>query len=248
VTWAGAGLNWKNDAAGCPQCAGRIIFQSGGGNDWKCDDCGLSRPVPDIWTDETPAAPPGGRALLASGESYDIGLQLPGRCNQANAVTVLAAVGALGYPLDQALAAMAAVRDVAGRYATVETGGATARLLLAKNPAGWAEVFDMLAPPPAPLVVAINARRADGHDPSWLWDVPFERLAGRQVVATGERYRDLAVRLLYAGVDHTCEPDLMQALAAATTAVTGAAGGGAPVDVVANYTAFSQLRARVGGR
>ena len=34
------------------------------------------------------------------------------------------------------------------------------------------------APPPAPVVVAINARIADGRDPSWLWDVPFERLAG----------------------------------------------------------------------
>ena len=29
---------------------------------------------------------------------------------------------------------------------------------------------------------SINARIADGHDPSWLWDVPFERLAGRLVV------------------------------------------------------------------
>ena len=92
---------------------------------------------------------------------------------------------ALGYPSAGSLAAvgaMAAVREVAGRYATVDTGATSARLLLAKNPAGWAEVFDMLMPAPGPVVVAINARTADGHDPSWLWDVSFERLAGRLVV------------------------------------------------------------------
>ena len=59
----------------------------------------------------------------------------------------------------------------------------------------------------APLVVSINARVADGADPSWLWDVPFERLAGRPVVATGDRFRDLSVRLHYAGVAHATEAD-----------------------------------------
>ena len=85
-----------------------------------------------------------------------------------------------------------------------------------------------------PVVIGINSRIADGHDPSWLWDVPFEKLAGRKVVATGERCRDLAVRLKYAGLEH-----LVVARADA-----GAAGaGGAPaVEYVGNYTAFQQLR------
>ena len=70
----------------------------------------------------------------------------------------------------------------------------------------------MLAPAPAPVVIAINARTADGHDPSWLWDVPFELLRGRAVTATGERGLDLAVRLHYGEVDHTVEPSLSEAL------------------------------------
>ena len=53
-----------------------------------------------------------------------------------------------------------------------------------------------------PVVLSVNARIADGLDPSWLWDVPFERLAGRPVVATGDRRLDLAVRLRYAEVAH----------------------------------------------
>ena len=76
------------------------------------------------------------------------------------------------------------------------------------RPAGWRCSTCWPRPPP-PVVVAINARIADGQDPSWLWDVPFERLQGRLVVATGERSRDLAVRLHYAGVEHRHQPDLM---------------------------------------
>ena len=75
--------------------------------------------------------------------------------------------------------------------------------MLAKNPAGWDELLDLVAGSDAPLVVSINARIADGADPSWLWDVPYERLAGRAVVATGDRFRDLSVRLHYGGVRHT---------------------------------------------
>ena len=77
----------------------------------------------------------------------------------------------------------------------------------------------------------INARIADGHDPSWLWDVPFERLRGRFVVATGERRLDLAVRLRYAEVDHVVADSLTEAVRTAD----------APrIDVAANYTAFQE--------
>jgi UDP-N-acetylmuramyl tripeptide synthase len=127
---------------------------------------------------------------------------------------------------------------VDGRYRVVPVGGSQARLLLAKNPPGWLEVFDMLAPPPGPVVVVINARLADGRDPSWLWDVPFERLAGRPVAATGERSRDLAVRLWYAGVEHQRIPDPVDAIRAL---------GPGPVDVAANYTALRDLDARLRG-
>ena len=85
------------------------------------------------------------------------------------------------------------------------------------------------------VVVAINARIADGRDPSWLWDVPFERLAGRFVVASGERRHDLAVRLGYAGVDHACAPSL----AGAVEAVHRQSGHRTDevIDVIGNYTA-----------
>jgi UDP-N-acetylmuramyl tripeptide synthase len=107
--------------------------------------------------------------------------------------------------------------------------------MLAKNPAGWDELLDLVAESDAPLVVSINARVADGADPSWLWDVPFELLVSRSVVATGDRVRDLSVRLHYAGVTHATEPDPVQAVLAAADGTT------AVVDVIGNYTAFHDL-------
>ncbi len=132
---------------------------------------------------------------------------LPGRFNQANALLAAVAAEACGIDAGEALDAMAEVKEVAGRFTVRAFGATRARLMLAKNPAGWDELLDLVAGASAPLVVSINARVADGADPSWLWDVPFERLAGRTVVATGDRYRDLSVRLRYAGVAHTTEAD-----------------------------------------
>ncbi len=227
VRWVGAGQPWTLDASGCPSCGGRIRF--GGTDGWGCDGCDLRRPPLDVVLGDDAIVVRGGRRV-------DLQLLLPGRANQANAAMALTVATVLGADPDRAAAAMAEIAEVVGRYASVRVGGQQARLLLAKNPAGWLEVFDVLRPPPLPVVVIINARTADGKDPSWLWDVAFERLAGRLVIASGERSRDLAVRLRYAGVEHQHQPDPVAAIAAT----------GAPVvDVVANYTSFQALRARL---
>jgi UDP-N-acetylmuramyl tripeptide synthase len=227
VRWVGAGQPWTLDAAGCPRCGGRICFEADG--DWSCGQCHLRRPPLDVRLDKTTVVGPGEQRT-------PLELTLPGRANRANAVMALTVAGLLGADWRRAAEAMSQVREVVGRYARVRVGGSEARLLLAKNPAGWVEVFDILQAPPMPVVVVINARIADGRDPSWLWDVPFERLRGRLVLASGERSRDLAVRLRYAGVEHRHEPDPVAAILAA-----GAPG----VEVVANYTSFQALRARL---
>ena len=235
VHWVGAGLRWQHDAVGCPSCEGRIEFGEGG---WSCCDCGFARPDVEVdlvagvgsGADATPTA------VWADGRRRELRLALPGRFNQANALLAAVAAEACGIDAAAALDAMASVQEVAGRFTVRSFGPARARLMLAKNPAGWDELLDLVAGASGPLVVSINARVADGADPSWLWDVPFERLAGRRVVATGDRFRDLSVRLRYAEVAHTTEPSPVRA-------VTEAAGADpdALVDVIGNYTAFHDL-------
>ncbi len=229
VVWVAAGQLWRQDAVGCPECTGRITF--GPGADWSCG-CGFRRPRPD-------AALRGEVLVTADGRELGIRLVLPGRCNLANAAVAAVAAGVLGVDEAAALAGMESVSDVEGRFATVTSGDVRVRLLLAKNPAGWTELLDLLEGSTDPVVIGINARVADGRDPSWLWDVPLERLAGRLVVATGERCRDLAVRLRHGGVDHVTVADDLEALRAA---------GSPQVQYVGNYTAFQDMRRRLAQR
>jgi UDP-N-acetylmuramyl tripeptide synthase len=226
VIWVGVGQPWHKDATGCPCCGGRIHFDELG---WACSSCQLARPTPKFRAEGEELVGPDGR--------FPLRLDLPGRANRANAVMAAVTATVAGVGLEAALSAMTATSEVDGRYRRAAVGGAEARLLLAKNPAGWLEVFDMLAPAPGPVVVVINARIADGRDPSWLWDVPFERLVGRPVVASGDRSRDLSVRLRYAGVEHRRIDDPFAAVAAL---------GPGLVDVAANYTAMRAFNQRLG--
>jgi len=226
VVWVAAGGLWQADAHHCPACDAEVRFAGPGeAPGWRCG-CGLERPLPDAVLD--------GEILVTDGRSARVDLAIPGRFNLANAAMAAVAATVLGRDLGGALGAIGRVDEVAGRFAVVKDGPVAVRLLLAKNPAGWSELIAMIAASRRPVVVAINARDADGHDPSWLWDVPFERLAGATVVATGERRDDLAVRLKHAGVAHVVVDDQVAALHVAAPE--------GDVDYVGNYTAFQQLR------
>jgi UDP-N-acetylmuramyl tripeptide synthase len=173
------------------------------------------------------------------GQGHDVTLGVPGAVNVGNAALAAATASLWGVSAADALAAMTSIRTVEGRYLSTSYAGSAVRLLLAKNPAGWTEALTMVPAERQQVVVAVNARAADGRDPSWLWDVPFEQLAGRRAVATGERSRDVAVRLRYAGVDHERIDDPAAALTAAARL--------GPVEVLANYTAFQTYRKVVRG-
>jgi len=244
VRWVGAGQVWHDDAVGCPACGGRIGFSDDGR--WACDTCEFARP-------DTAADVVGDELVLSDGSRHPIRIALPGQFNRANAgmvavaaLPLLAAAGERdrdgGPPtVDLVLGRLATVTEVAGRFSTVVRSGRPVRLLLAKNPAGWTAIFDLLdetGDTDAPMVLSVNARTADGLDTSWLWDVPFERLAGRPVVATGDRRLDLAVRLRYAEVAH----DVVDGPLAALDHALAAPGPEATTEFLGNYTAFADLR------
>jgi UDP-N-acetylmuramyl tripeptide synthase len=227
VIWVSAGQRWHSDAAVCPACGGVISRDADG---WR-SDCGLRRPTPD-WVVE------GNTVTDSTGAQHQLTLAIPGDVNVGNAALAAAAATLWDVSPSNAFAAMAGIAEVEGRYLATTYDGIAARLLLAKNPAGWVEALSMLPADDVGVIVAVNARAADGRDPSWLWDVPFEALQGRYAVATGERSRDVAVRLHYAGVEHTRVDDAAAALRSA--------GEHGPVEILANYTAFQTYRRVVG--
>jgi UDP-N-acetylmuramyl tripeptide synthase len=165
-----------------------------------------------------------------AGEALTLDLQIPGSFNEANALMALEALVVLGIDVHEALERMRQLRSVAGRFELRSWQGRTWRLMLAKNPAGFASLFDLVEGTKSDLVVAINANVADGRDPSWLYDAHFERLRGRRVWCSGERKLDLATRLYYGEVEFGVSSD--EEIAASLSSTEA-------IDVIANYTAFA---------
>ncbi|HKS43753.1 MAG TPA: DUF1727 domain-containing protein [Amycolatopsis sp.] len=225
--WVSTGQTWRDDSIACPRCGRAVRHHPQDKMEWDCV-CGLVRPRPEWVLDEDDLIGP-------DNPPERLELNLPGRVNAANAALALAAATCVGVPLSVAVQRVRSITAVAGRYQRVPYAGHAVRVLLAKNPAGWCETLPLLEPD-QPVVIAVNAREADGRDLSWLWDVPFERLRGRRVIATGERAADLAVRLRYAEVDASAQPDPLRAVASL---------GSGPVELIANYTAFREVNTRL---
>ncbi|WP_093169299.1 MurT ligase domain-containing protein [Sinosporangium album] len=226
VTWVAGGQRWKEDSWCCPECGGPLDRKNA---DWACRECTFHRPEPDWVLDDDAVIDPRGHRWL-------LDIELPGLANRSNAAMALAVAEAFGLPTELALPRLRGVRSVAGRYTTVEREGRQARLLLAKNPAGWLEAFDV-SDPQLPIILSVNAQGPDGRDTSWLWDVDYRILRGRPVFVTGERRLDLALRLDVAEVPFELCGSFDEAL------VSQPSGR---VDVIANYTAFQQIRSEFG--
>ena len=225
VAYAVAGLDrvvkvrvpttWNSDALSCPLCTQALSF---GDSDWSCH-CGFTSPDEDVRL---------GRDISWNGSNFPLGLSLPGAFNAANATMAFAtAVVVHAHDPAEVIAAMNAVTSVAGRFEIREWRGRRWRLMLAKNPAGI-EALCREVDPSRLLVIDMNDGIADGRDPSWLYDAPFENLSTRTVVCMGSRRLDLATRLQYAGFE-----------VLVTKNPVDFTRDGEVTDVIANYTAFA---------
>jgi UDP-N-acetylmuramyl tripeptide synthase len=223
VVWVAAGGGWAADSVSCPR-SGEVILRDGA--NWHSTGTDFARPTPQWSYDDDNLYGPEGLVL-------PMRLALPGTVNRGNAAQAVAAAVAMGADPVAAVAAVSGVDEVAGRYRTVRVGDHTARLLLAKNPAGWQEALSMVDKSAAGVVIAVNGQVPDGEDLSWLWDVRFEHFGATAVVAAGERGTDLAVRLGYAEVEHALIHDTVAAINSCPPG---------HVEVIANYTAFLQLQ------
>ena len=241
VVWVAAGGGWGGDSAAYPR-GGRVVRS---GDDWHLIPAFegetlpelSARPQPQWWLEDVELSPEGPRATLhgPDGVSVPLELKLPGRANLGNAAQAVAAAVAMGIDPAAAAAAVSSVAEVAGRYSVHDVNGRSARLMLAKNPAGWQEAMTMIDPRVDQVVIGVNGQVPDGQDLSWLWDVDFSAVKqpGRRVVACGERGADLAVRLEYAGVHCDLVPLPMDALAACEPG---------RVEMLLNYTAMRDFK------
>ncbi len=237
LVWVAGGHRWAGDGLVCRDdvVALRTDPSSDPPGDWWCDRCGQRRPAPEwllvdgVVYGLTPAA---GSADTPVEARLDIGM--PGDVNGVNGLFALVTAVTLGAPLEPSAAAFRLVAEVDGRYGRRTIDGRSIRLLLSKNPASWQETIALAASSDEPLVFDITARGdRNARDTSFVWEAPIERLAGRQVIATGVRAHDIALRLEVAGLQVRVIPGPLEAIRACPPG---------PVTVAANYPAFLELR------
>jgi lipid II isoglutaminyl synthase (glutamine-hydrolysing) len=217
VHWCDVPTSWLGDAQSCPHCTRPLAH---GQSAWHCV-CGFSQP------EEVTTRLDGARVVL-SGTAVDLTLSLLGDFNRANAALALTALVEVGVGASEAAARMREVTSVAGRFSVRTFRGQNVRMLLAKNPAGFSALLEMIPLAPGEVWVAINSRIADGRDPSWLYDVPFEHLRGHRVRCFGDRKLDLATRLDYAGVEWRLDDGEIEQI-------------DETLYLLANYTAFADV-------
>lgn len=233
VQWVSVGAPWSADSASFPR-TGTIVTRDD--DSWGVEGHPeFSRPEPR-WTIGEPdhdgsfqIAGPGDLVVTTT-------LQIPGKVNRGNAAQAAAAATHFGVKPGPLGRALASVSGIAGRYQTYDVDGRYARLILAKNPAGWQESLSMVEQGTKQLLIVTNGQTPDGVDMSWLYDVAYERindLGVGSVIASGERVKDLAVRLEYANVPFRLVENPVQAIREFQPG---------NVEVLANYTAFRDLK------
>jgi len=221
--------------------------------DYRCPACGHRRPSLDVFGREIELegiervsfdliTPEGGRRVK---------LGVPGLYNVYNALGAASLARALGASLDEIQHGLEAFHAAFGRFERIDLDGKSLLVLLIKNPAGANEAIRTLLAGTAPtlVLVALNDATADGRDVSWIWDVDFEPLlpALDQLVATGDRAAELALRFKYAGFDERAievVPELEKALDRAL-ALTPPGG---ELVALPTYTAMLALRDVVARR
>ncbi|MCB0994836.1 MAG: DUF1727 domain-containing protein [Acidimicrobiales bacterium] len=248
---ARAELSHAADSTHCTSCNAPLAYDLitiGHLGWWRCDNCGLARPTPDVTVRAVQLRGAEGITLTVATPRGDVSAQmaLPGLHNAYNAAAAVAVAEALELDLDLLGPALGTADAAFGRAERVTCGDRDLVLLLAKNPTGANENVRtvLLDPDPLDVIVSLNDRTADGQDVSWIWDVDYEPLFERlhSLTVSGIRAHDLALRFRYGGFPTdriVVEPDPGRAL---DTAIAAAPPGGR-VYSLPSYTALLDLRA-----
>ena len=238
------------DSIRCPRCRAPLLYRAvylGHLGDWHCPSCGLARPPLDVAvTDLT---------LERDGLSLTIEVAKVGRWTARipqlglhvayDAALALAATIALDVEPEVAMAAFEQVTPTWGRLERFPALGRTVLLAFAKNPMSYRTVVSVVEAEPGPvdLLVAHSSSVVDGEDFGWLWDVEYERLAGRarRTTVAGDRAAEIANRLAYADWNMDRVGTVPDVIAAFESALAETPPGGTLV-VISGY---SPLRAIV---
>lgn len=158
--------------------------------------CGYKRPVPEYKAEISLYKEYS--ILKINGENFEV--PLVGLFNAYNALGAIALCKELG--IDNIADTLPTFKVAFGRSEVKYLNGKHTLIQLIKNPIGANEVLKTVDKD-SNILIIINDNYADGRDVSWLWDAEFEFLknAKKEIVVSGIRANDMALRLKYAGVE-----------------------------------------------
>ena len=183
----------------CPLCGKPLQYEKkffAQQGHYYCD-CGYKRPEPEYSAEvvlhKTHSV------IKMNKREYTI--PLVGLFNAYNALAAIALCEELGIKgIENNLSSF---KVAFGRSEIKYLNGKRTLIQLIKNPIGANEVLKTVDLD-SQILIVINDNYADGRDVSWLWDAEFEFLKGakREIIVSGIRAYDMALRLKYAGVEN----------------------------------------------
>ncbi len=252
------GIDYKNeyiyssiaDIRACPFCDATLVYSKrymGHQGIFECLKCGFKRRTPDIVAYGINSDLENSSFNISfNGKEFYTTVRLPGIYNVYNTLSALLSCYSLGISIEDALENLKDVRAAFGRGERFNFKGKTVYILLAKNPASFNEIIQLLYnKEDITTLLIINDNIQDGTDISWLWDVNFEMLMEKSkfIVTSGRRAYDMALRLKYGGFDVNrllVEEDSLRALNLAIEK-----SDKDKIYVIPTYTAMLDLRRKL---
>ncbi len=184
------------EAFNCPNCGKALNYERkffAQQGHYYCE-CGYKRVKPKYKADVTLHKTHS--VLNINGVEYSV--PLVGLFNAYNALGAIALALELGIPDIQKN--LETFKVAFGRSEVKHINGKRTLIQLIKNPIGANEVLKTVDLD-SNILIIINDNYADGRDVSWLWDAEFEKIneAKKEIVVSGIRANDMALRLKYAG-------------------------------------------------
>lgn len=198
-------------------------------------DCGYTRPICNYIASAQIYNNYSVIKISHDNKEYELKTYLTGVYNAYNVLAATVMALELGY--EDLQESLDTYQSVFGRCETKIIKGHKAIIQLIKNPTGASEVLKTVNPD-NDVLIAINDNYADGRDVSWLWDADFELLksVSKQIITTGVRAYDMAIRLKYAGIDNVkVIPNINQAIIAITREAKG------DITILPTYTALLEI-------
>ena len=216
---------------------------------YRCPNCGYTLPKLDFAATSVQLAPDGQgpshvKLRTPQGE-IELEIPIPGLHNVYNAAAAIGATMSAGFSMDKAPAAIASIRPAFGRLEKIQAGDQTIYLAFVKNPTSFNLMLRLIAQHETEkhLMVVASNTIVDGEDFAWLWDVDIESIASdvRDVVCSGSKAEELAMRLKYAEIP-VDKISIVHEREAALDAALRNAGPGGTLYIMASYTPTHELR------